>query len=84
MHVDKRHRQHAPDSIFGIHISSEPLKIPFALNGVVAGSDSRLPTQDELEQVDLHVELTSDVEWIPSSFALSLAKEHGTGSDTNE
>ena len=53
VHVDKRHHQHAPDSIFGIHIPSKALKIPFALDGVVAGFDSRLPTQDEFDQVDL-------------------------------
>ncbi|KAI2508452.1 hypothetical protein MHU86_5979 [Fragilaria crotonensis] len=32
---------------------------------VVAGFDSRPPTQDELDNTALHVELTSDVEWIP-------------------
>ncbi|KAI2509672.1 hypothetical protein MHU86_4792 [Fragilaria crotonensis] len=65
VHVDERHRQHAPDSIFGILVPSEPLRIPFTLEGVVAGFDSRPPTQDELDNTALHVELTSDVEWIP-------------------
>ncbi|KAI2496583.1 Reverse transcriptase (RNA-dependent DNA polymerase) [Fragilaria crotonensis] len=41
VHVDERHRQHAPDSIFGILVPSEPLRIPFTLEGVVAGFDSR-------------------------------------------
>jgi hypothetical protein len=40
MQVDERHQQHAPDSIFGISISSEPLKISFALGGVVVGFDT--------------------------------------------
>ena len=84
VHVDERHRQHAPDSIFGISIPSEPLKIPFALDGVVAGFDTRPPSQDELDDVSCHVELTSDVEWIPSSFALSLAEEQGTDSDDEQ
>ena len=68
VHVDERHRQHAPDSIFGIKVPSEHLAIPFDLDGVIAGFTTRQPTQAELDDVDLHVELTSDVEWIPSSF----------------
>ena len=75
VHVDERHRQQAPDSIFGIHVPSEPLTIPFDLDGVIAGFDTRLPSQAELDDVTLHVELTSDVEWTPSSFALSLVAE---------
>ena len=75
VHVDKQHRQHAPDSIFGITIPSEPLTIPFELYGVIAGFTTRQPTQVELDQVEIHVELTSNVEWIPSTFALSLVEE---------
>ena len=78
VHIDERHRQHAQDSIFGIYTPSESLKIPFKLDGVVAGFDTRPPTQDELENTSLHVELTSDVEWIPSTFALSLVEEEDT------
>jgi hypothetical protein len=84
VHVDERHRQHAPDSIFGIHVPSEPIRIPFTLEGVVAGFDSRSPTQDELDDVSIHVELTSDVEWIPSTFALSLAEEEVANSDDEQ
>ena len=82
--VDERHRQHAHDSIFGIYVPSEPLKIPFSLEGVVAGFDTRPPTQDELNEVSLHVELTSDVEWIPHTFALSLAEEDTMDSDKEQ
>ncbi|KAI2509778.1 hypothetical protein MHU86_4631 [Fragilaria crotonensis] len=84
VHVDERHRQHAPDSIFGILVPSEPLRIPFTLEGVVAGFDSRPPTQDELDNTALHVELTSDVEWIPHTFALSLAEEDVLDSEDEE
>jgi hypothetical protein len=84
VHVDKRHRQHAPDSTFGILVPSEPLRIPFTLEGVVAGFDPRPPTQDELDNTALHVELTSDVEWIPHAFALSLAEEDALNSDDEE
>jgi hypothetical protein len=75
VHVDERHRQHAPDSIFGIDVPAEPLTIPFDPDGVIAGFDTRLPSQAELDDVTLHVELTSDVEWTPNSFALSLVAE---------
>jgi hypothetical protein len=75
VHVDKRHRQHAPDSIFGIFVPSETLSIPFEVDGVIAGFTTQSPTQAELNDVALHVELTSDLEWIPSTFALSLMEE---------
>ena len=81
VHVDERHRQHAPDSIFGIHIPSEPLTIPFDLDGVIAGFNSRPPRQDELDDLTLHVDITSELEWIPSSFAQSLAEDEGTAPD---
>ncbi|KAI2492418.1 hypothetical protein MHU86_22127 [Fragilaria crotonensis] len=82
VHVDERHRQYAPDSIFGLHVPSEPLTIPFDLEGVIAGFTTRLPTQAELDDVALHVELTSDVEWIPSNFALSLVEEDSKTDDS--
>ena len=72
IHVDERHPTHAPDSIFGIFIPSNSLTIPFDMEGVVAGFLTRAPTDLELESVDNHVDLTSDVEWDPHTFALSL------------
>ncbi|KAI2504204.1 hypothetical protein MHU86_10227 [Fragilaria crotonensis] len=42
------------------------------------------PYQDELDDVNLHVELTSDVEWIPSTFALSLAEEEVANPDDEQ
>ncbi|KAI2510326.1 hypothetical protein MHU86_4050 [Fragilaria crotonensis] len=50
--------------------------------GVIAGFTTRLPTQAELDDVALHVELTSDVEWIPSNFALSLVEEDSKTDDS--
>jgi hypothetical protein len=73
--VDERHRSHAPDSIFGINIPTAHLHIPFELDGVIAGFQSRQPTQSELDIEDNHIELTSEVEWIPHSFGTSLAEE---------
>jgi hypothetical protein len=52
--------------------------IPFTLDGVVAGFDTRPPTQDELDTTSLHIELTSYVEWTPTSFAHSFAAEEPT------
>ena len=80
-HEDERHKQLAPDSMFGIFIPSEPLFIPFELDGVIAGFNSQLPTQAELDDVALYVELTLDVEWIPSTFALSLVLEEDSKTD---
>ena len=75
VHVNERHRTHAPDSIFGIYIPTTPLHIPFDLDGVIAGFHSRQPTDSELDNIANHVELTSEVEWIPHSFSPSLAEE---------
>jgi hypothetical protein len=62
VHVDERHRQHATESIFGILIPSVSLRIPFTLEGVVAGFATRPPTTEERDNTALHLELTSDVE----------------------
>ena len=75
IHVDERHRSHASDSIFGIYIPTANLHIPFDLDGVIAGFHSRPPTDIELDEIDDHIELTSEVEWIPHAFASSLADE---------
>jgi hypothetical protein len=82
LHVDERHRQHAPDSIFDIFVPSTPLRIPFSLEGVIAGLETRPPAKQELDDTTLHLELTSDIEWTPGSFALSLPAEQETNSDT--
>lgn len=58
-----------------ILIPSEPLHIPFTLAGVIAGFNRCTPTHDELDDSALHVELTSDVEWISQSFFDLLAEE---------
>ncbi len=84
MHVDERHWQHAPDSIFGIHIPSKPLTILFDLDGVIAGFNSRPPRQHELDDLTLHVDITLELEWIPSSFAQSLAEDEGTAPDDEQ
>ena len=73
--MDERHRSHASDSIFGIYIPTANLHIPFDLDGVIAGFHSRPPTDIELDEIDDHIELTSEVEWIPHAFAPSLADE---------
>ena len=76
IYVDERHRQnHAPESIFFIFIPSTPLRIPFDFDGVVANFDTRQPTASELDDIDNHFDLTSDVEWLPHTFALSFVEE---------
>jgi hypothetical protein len=37
--------------------------------------------QDKLENTSLYVELTSDAEWVPHTFALPLAEEDELNSD---
>jgi hypothetical protein len=56
------------------------LFIPFDLDGVIASFHTRLPTAPELEDIDRHVELTSEVEWIPHLFA---TEHHFAEGDVN-
>lgn len=60
VHVDDRHYQHAPDSLLGILIPSEPLHIPFTPEGVIAGFDTQPPTRQELDDTTSYLELMSD------------------------
>lgn len=73
--VDERPRQFDVNSIFGIQIPESELHIPFYLEGVVAGFETRLPTHEELRDSKSHVELTSPVEWEPHHPTLALAEE---------
>ena len=73
--IDERPRQFCPDSIFGIYLPEDDAHIPFDLEGVIAGFDSRLPTIDELYLVDEFVSLTSSARWDPQHPDLAIAEE---------
>lgn len=50
------------------HSNSVPgtdLVIPLTMRGVISGLVTRIPTDEELDDVTLQVELTSDVDWDP-------------------
>ena len=67
--------QYEPDSSFGITVPAEELHIPFELQGVIAGFDSRLPTHSELSDPLLpEIELTSDLPWNPTDHTPVSAK----------
>ena len=81
VHVDERHCQLNFWNPRSIGAATDPFH-PRRRN---CRLDTRPPTQDELDDTALHIELTSDVEWIPHTFADSLAEEEDTiKDDVNE
>ncbi|KAI2496569.1 hypothetical protein MHU86_17897 [Fragilaria crotonensis] len=82
IHVDERHRQHAPDSIFGILVPSEPYESLLPSKELLPAL-IRDPQPKTSFNTALHVELTSDVEWIPTP-SRSLAEEDVLDSEDEE
>jgi hypothetical protein len=67
------------NSSHSIYIPSCDLRIPLELDGVISGVVTRQPTMAELDDLSLHVELTSDLEWDPYSPDFASAEEHVQG-----
>ena len=63
LRVDDCPRQYDAKSSQSISIPGSDLIIPLTLRGVISGFVTRLPTDNELDNVTLHVELTSDIDW---------------------
>jgi len=83
-HVDETPRQYCPDSIFGIYLPEQDTHIPFDLQGVISGFDTRPPTDAELYMVEDHVALTSPVAWDPQHPDLSIAEEEMGVADSDD
>jgi len=73
--VDEAPRQFDPRSTHSIYIPNEDMTIPLQLNGIISGLVTRKPTDAEAGNFDLHVEITSDEEWDPSSIDFAQAEE---------
>ena len=75
--VDDCPKQFDGKSLHCIYVPEHDLTIPLELRGVISGITTRLPTEEELDNVTMHVHLTSDLEWDPhdSAFA-SNEPEH--------
>ena len=58
-----------------IFIPSHDIQIPLSLNGIISGLATRQPTDEELEDFSLHIEMTSSEEWDPHSMDYALAEE---------
>ena len=67
------------NSSHSIYIPSCDLRIPLELDGVISGVVTRQPTMAELDDLSLHVELTSDLEWDPYSPDFASVEEHVQG-----
>ena len=73
LRVDDCPAQYNPQSSHSIRIPENNLVIPLTMRGVISGFLTRVPTEDEIADLQLHVELTSDVEWDPyaTQFAMN-------------
>jgi hypothetical protein len=69
------------NSSHSIYIPSCDLRTPLALDGVISGVVKRQATMAESDDLSLHVELTSDLEWFPYSTDFASVQKHvqGTG-----
>jgi ribosomal protein L19E len=60
-------KQFDATSDHSIHVPESNFVIPLSMRGVISGFHTRVPTAQELEDLSIHVELTSETEWDPYS-----------------
>ena len=65
-----------------IFIPSHDIQLPLSLNGIISGLFTRQPTDEKLEDLSLHIEMTSSEEWDPYSIDYALAEEKLQNDDT--
>ena len=75
LRVEDTPRQYNIDSSHSILVPDHQLRIPLTLEGIISGFNSRQPTIRELEEIDRHVEMTSEVPWTPDSTSFMDAEE---------
>ena len=69
--VDDCPKQFDENSLHSIYVPEHDLTIPLELRGVISGITTRLPTEAELEDLTMHVPLTSELEWDPHASAFA-------------
>jgi hypothetical protein len=69
--VDDCPKQYDKSSTHSIMVPDSDLVIPLSMRGVISGFFTRRPTEDEVADLTLHVELTSDVAWDPYALIFS-------------
>jgi hypothetical protein len=75
-------RQFDWSSSHSIFIHSHDIQLPLSLNGIIAGLATRQPTDEELEDFSLHIEIISIEEWDHYSMDYALAEEKLQYDDT--
>ena len=70
-----KHLDHAGRSSHSIYISSKKLRIPLSLTGIISGFASWKPESIEECQKYPQIEMTSPVEWVPSSSSFAEKEE---------
>ena len=76
--VDDTPRQFSQQSIHGMIAQTEDgdrVEIPFTLHGVISQFETRLPTQDEIDDGIKRIVLTNEATWKPYSVRYSNAEE---------
>ena len=62
-------------SSHSIYCPAARLRLPLKMKGVVSYIETRLPTQEEIDDVVMHVELTSDDPWDPHTTTFAEREE---------
>ena len=75
-------RQFYQSSSHSIFIPSHKIHFPLSLNGIISGLITRQPTDEELEDFSLHIEMASSEQWDPYSMDYALPEEKLQNDDT--
>ena len=73
--VDDCPKQYDATSTHSIQVADRDLMIPLTMRGVISGFYTRKPTEEELANVNDHIELTADTEWDPYADTFSTVEE---------
>ena len=75
VNVDDCPKQYDATSTHSIHVAERDLMIPLTRRGVMSGFYTGKPTDEELANVNAHVELTAGIEWDLYANAFSALEE---------
>jgi hypothetical protein len=74
--VDDTPTQYNQASTHSLYIPDSELRIPLELDGIISGFTTRAPTPRELENTELHIEMSSDKPWNTNSKTFASAEDN--------
>ena len=69
-------KQYNKASTHSLYIPDLELRIPLELDGIISGFITRAPTPVELDAIELHIEMSSDMPWHPNSKTFAYAEDN--------